>query len=116
VVGVASEALERGGGGLKEEAVDELGVALGERVQGVVEGEDRVEVFDGEQLAAAGVEPAFGGQTLALGAVAVATRNGELSIPCLMGSDSLRGVHRACVPYVPVFWPRRAVAVRFPSP
>lgn len=35
---------------------------------------------------------------------------------CLMGSDSLRGVHRACVPYVPVFWPRRAVAVRFPSP
>jgi hypothetical protein len=36
--------------------------------------EDDVEVFDGEQLAVAGGEPALCGQALTLGAVAIPTR------------------------------------------
>ena len=72
LAGIAAEALERGGGGLKEEAVDQPGVTLSERVEGVREREDHVEVLDGEELAPAGGEPALGGQALALGAVAVA--------------------------------------------
>jgi hypothetical protein len=71
---VAAEAQEGGGGGVEQETVEELGVALGERVEGVGQGEDDVEVRNGQDLTPAGGKPALGGHALALGAVAVATR------------------------------------------
>ena len=71
---VAAEAQEGGGGGVEQETVEELGVALGERVEGVGQGEDDVEVRNGQDLTPTGGEPALGGHALALGAVAVATR------------------------------------------
>jgi hypothetical protein len=70
---VAAKGGERGGRALKEQAVDQAGVALGERVEGVWEGEDDVEVRNRHDLAAAGGEPALGGHALAFGAVAIAT-------------------------------------------
>src|SRR5712691_5211323 len=71
---VAAEARERGGRGLEQESVDQPGMALGEGVEGVREGEDDVEVRNREHLAAARGEPALGGHALAFRAVTVATR------------------------------------------
>jgi hypothetical protein len=44
--------------------------------------EDRVEIFQRHQLASARRNPAVARPTLALGTVAVATGNGEISITC----------------------------------
>jgi hypothetical protein len=68
---IAAEAGEREGRGLKEEPVDEAGVALGERVERVGQGEDDGDVVDWEQLTLPGGEPALGGHPLAFRAVAV---------------------------------------------
>jgi len=68
---IAAKAREGGGRRLKEQAVDHARVALGQRVQGVGQREDDVEVGNGQDLAAPGGEPAFGGHALALRAVAV---------------------------------------------
>jgi hypothetical protein len=71
VARIAAEAGERGGGGLKEEPIDQVGVALGQRVERVGQREDDVEVRDGEQVGAPGLEPVLLGEGLALRAVAV---------------------------------------------
>src|SRR5439155_24864841 len=47
---IAGEGGERGGDGAEEQRVDHAGIALRERVQGVRQGEDDVEVLPGEQL------------------------------------------------------------------
>ena len=52
--------------------VDEAGTLLGERVEGVGQREDHVEVRDGQELRAARVDPARLRQGLALGTVSVA--------------------------------------------
>jgi hypothetical protein len=44
MTGVGAEAQKRGGRGVEQEAVEQLGMALGERVEGVREREDDVEV------------------------------------------------------------------------
>ena len=60
---------------LEKQAIEEPGVALRERVEGVGQGEDDVEVLEsGRTSRAAGGEPAFVGQRLAFGAVPVAAR------------------------------------------
>jgi hypothetical protein len=51
--------------------------------------EDQVEVAEREQVLALGLSPQGLVETAAARTVAVATRNGELSITCLMVSNSL---------------------------
>ena len=72
VVGVFAEARERVGGGAEQQVVDDPGVALGQGVERVGQGEHHVEVLGIEELLAARLQPALGGETLALGAMAVA--------------------------------------------
>ena len=74
MTGVAANARERGGRGLKEPPIEQPGVALRERVECVGEREDDVEVRNRENLVPACGKPALGGQALAFRAVAVATR------------------------------------------
>ena len=72
MAGIAAEGGEGVGGGVEEEGVEEPGVALREGVEGMRQGEDEMEVLDGQQLRAAGVEPALFGEGLAFGTVTVA--------------------------------------------
>jgi hypothetical protein len=51
-----------------------------------------VKIGDGQKLCLPPCKPACTGRGLALGAMSVAARNGELTITCLMGSNSLWGV------------------------
>jgi hypothetical protein len=74
MAGIAAEARERGGRGLKQQPVDQARVALGERVEEVREREDDVEVRNRQDLAAARGEPALGGHPLAFRAVTVPAR------------------------------------------
>ena len=92
MAGIVGEGAEGGRGREKEERVEQPGVAIEQDVERMGQRQDDVEVLDGEQLGAPGVEPARRRQALALGPAPVATGNGELSIPCLMGSGSLWGV------------------------
>jgi hypothetical protein len=71
---VAAELEQRLGGRGKQQAVDRARVALGERAHGLGQGEHQMEVAHRQQFGAPGGEPAFLGQGLALGAVAVAAR------------------------------------------
>jgi hypothetical protein len=50
MLGIAAERQQRGGGGLKQQAVDQAGVALREGIEGAGEREDDVEVGDREDL------------------------------------------------------------------
>ena len=56
---------------VEEEIVEDPGVALRQRVEGMREGEDDMEVLDRQQPRPPGREPALFGQGLALGAVPV---------------------------------------------
>src|SRR6266508_1888902 len=69
---IASEGGEGGGDGLEEQRVEDAGIALGERVERMRQGEDQMEVLEGEQFRAARVQPAFLGESLTFGTVAVA--------------------------------------------
>ena len=72
--GIASEGLQGGRGALEEEAVEQLGVTLGQGIERVRQGQDAVEVGNVSQLGATCLDPAQLGQGLALGTVAIATR------------------------------------------
>jgi hypothetical protein len=72
MAGIAGEGGEGVGDGVEEQGVERTGIALGERVEGVRQGKDQMEVLDGQQFGAAGVEPPFLGERLALGTVTVA--------------------------------------------
>ena len=74
VPGIAAEAQERGGRGLKEQTIEQARVALRQRVERVRQREDDVKVRNRQDLAPAGGQPALGGHALALGAMAVAAR------------------------------------------
>src|SRR2546422_10391425 len=74
VARIAAKGGERRGDRVEEQRIEDPGIALRERVQGVRQGEDDVEVLHGEQLGAPGGEPALFRQGLALRAVAVADR------------------------------------------
>ena len=69
---IAPEGGEGVGGRPEEQRVEDAGIALGERVERMRQREDHMEVLDGQQFRAAGVEPADLGEGLALGTVAVA--------------------------------------------
>ena len=58
------------------------------------QGEYDVEVGNAEEFFLSCGEPALASLCLALRTVPVPTRNGEISITCLMGSNSLWGVGR----------------------
>ena len=60
------------GGGAEENAVDDLLVVEGQRGDLLGEGEDHVEVLDGQQFGAAVLKPLLARDALALGAMAVA--------------------------------------------
>src|SRR6266511_141877 len=70
---IAPEPLQRRGSAVKEQAIEEPRVTLRQRIEGVGQREHNVEVGDGQDLAAAGGEPALGGYALTLRAVAVPT-------------------------------------------
>jgi hypothetical protein len=72
--GVTPEGLQGGRGGLKQEALEESGVALGEGVQGMGQGKHAVEVRDGQQVTETRFHPAHFRQRLALGTVPVLAR------------------------------------------
>jgi hypothetical protein len=55
-------------------------------------GEDGVKVIDGQQLRLPSLEPPGLRQRLTRGTMAIATRNGELTITCLMESVRFWGV------------------------
>ena len=72
VARIPREGLECVDGALEEQAVDEARTVLSERVERVGQREDNVEVRDGQELRAAGLDPARLGQRLALRTVSVA--------------------------------------------
>jgi hypothetical protein len=49
-------------------------------------GEDHVHIAGGQEFLLARLQPAVAGLGLTLGTVPISTRNGDLSITCLMGS------------------------------
>ena len=77
------------GGGSKQEAVQDLLVMKHQRIQFMRQCEDHVHIGDRQQFSNASGEPFIARVDLTLRAVAVATSNGELTITCLMGSNSL---------------------------
>ncbi len=70
--GIAGEGSERVGGGAEEEAVDHTGSVERQGAELVGQGEDDVEVIDGEKVSAARFKPVRLSQCLALRAVTVA--------------------------------------------
>jgi len=72
MTGGVGEGAEGGRGGAEQERVNQSGIVIKQGVEGMGQGEDDVEVLDGEQLGAPGIEPACCGQALALGAMPVA--------------------------------------------
>src|SRR5271157_135473 len=71
-----AELEEGGAGALKEQAVEQGLVLENERAQGGGQGEDPVEIADGQQRAALLLEPLAAALVLAGGAVAIATAVG----------------------------------------
>lgn len=74
VPGIAGEGGERVGGGAEEEIVDHTGSVEGQGAEFVGQGEDDVEVVDGEKVGAPRLEPVGLSQCLALRTVTVAAR------------------------------------------
>ena len=72
-LGVASKRLQGRGGGLKQEAIQDARVALGQRVQGMGQRKHAVEVGHREELAEACLDPARFGEGLTLGTVPILT-------------------------------------------
>jgi hypothetical protein len=71
VAGIAGEGLERLARRTEEQIVDDAGSREGQPAELVGQREDDVEVGDGEQVGAPGLEPVLLGEGLALRAVAV---------------------------------------------
>jgi hypothetical protein len=72
--GITAKGLQGGCGALEEEAVEQLGVALGQGIEFVWQSQDTMEIGDVSQLGATRLDPAQLGQGLALGTMAIATR------------------------------------------
>ena len=84
VLGIGGH-LEQGlGGGPQEQVVDDPRIGQCDRVEGIREREDDMEVRHGEQLRGAGLQPPCRGRGLAGGAVAIAAGVvGDLLMPAL---------------------------------
>jgi hypothetical protein len=87
VLGISGDFDERLGAAAEQQTIHHFLVLQGERRQFVRERENDVGVRRGQQFGTPRVEPAVALVVLALGAMPVAARNGELSITCLMGSS-----------------------------
>ena len=82
VLGVGGDLLQGLGGGPEQQAVDHARVLQGDRAERRGQGEDEVEVLDGQEFRLAGLHPVGGGGGLTLGAVAVAAGVvGDLPVP-----------------------------------
>ena len=85
--GVTSHFQQGFGAGPKQQTIDQFLVLQGQRSQLVRQSENDMDVGGGEKFATTCLDPAFAGADLALRAMAIATRNGEHPITCLMGSS-----------------------------
>ena len=84
VLGVRGHFEHRLGGAAEQQVVDHPGIAQGDRVEGIRQREDQVEVRHREQLGGAGLQPPCRGRGPAGGAVAVAAGVvGDLLMPAL---------------------------------
>src|SRR6267143_6211281 len=70
---VSTEGEQRVSGRAKEQCVDHARIALRERVEVVRQGEDDVEVRNGQQVGAPRREPPLGGERLTLRTMPIAT-------------------------------------------
>jgi len=86
---VAGDLQQGFGAGVKQQVVDQPFVLQREWSQFSRQGEDNVDIAGGEQFAFPRLKPAQAGIALAPWAMPVTTRNGEISITCLMVSFSL---------------------------
>src|SRR5215207_4850867 len=78
VLGIGGDGEQRLGCGAEQQVVDHRLVLVGDRSDLGGQGEDQVEVANRQQIGLAGVEPVLRRRTLALGAMAVATRVYEI--------------------------------------
>lgn len=72
VLGIAPEGLERRGGVLEQQVVEESRASPDGGMERVRQRKDDVEILEREEFLSAGVDPSLLGQGLALGAVAIA--------------------------------------------
>ena len=86
--GIGGDLEQSLGAGAKQKAIDFTLVLQRQRSQLMRQCEDNMDVRHGQKVPAARIEPAVAGVGLALRTMPVSTRNGELSITCLMGSLS----------------------------
>ena len=82
------------GTGTQEKSIEKLLVMEKQRYQRVGECEDKVDVWHRQQFFRPRRQPSFAGVVEALWTIAIAARNGELTISCLMGSLWLWGALR----------------------
>ena len=82
--GIGSYFQQGGGSGSEQEMIKLPRVVLRQEVEFVGNGEDHVKVRGGQQFLFPRGKPTLARLGLALGAVPIATRNGELSITCLV--------------------------------
>ena len=92
VPGIFRDFQKRLGAAPEQQAVDDLFVLQGQGRQFVRERENDMGIARGQQFGAARVKPAVARGTLTPRAMPVPAGNGELTITCLMGSNSLWGV------------------------
>jgi len=71
---VTPEGLQSSRSGLKEEAIEDARVPLGEGIQGMGQGKHAVEVRDGQQVTETRFHPAHFGEGLAFGTGAILAR------------------------------------------
>ena len=72
VLGVSGNRLQRSGTGFKQDFVDDLPVLEGQCIQRFRDGEDDMEVLDGQQFSLAPLDPLGPRQVLAFRTVAIA--------------------------------------------
>ena len=101
LLGVHRDGLQNLCGHVEQQPVDGGLVGVGDVGDGRWQGEDDVEVLHRQQVGLPGVEPALRGRALALRAVPVAARSGEIPRTCLMESGPLRGVRQSRARQVP---------------
>ena len=83
VPGIGGDRQQRLGRGAEQEVVDDRLVLVGDRGDLGRQREDDVEIADRQQIGLAGGEPILRRRALALGAMAVAARNGRRPLPAL---------------------------------
>ena len=91
MLGIGGDGLEGVGRGVKEDRVDDGFVLEREGGDRLRDREDDMKVFTVEEFGGALLDPRGPRERLALGTMAIATRNGELSITCLMESTRFWG-------------------------